>query len=109
MSEGTVDGAIHDDELGTLILVVNTHQAATGGGAPLAATSLISTGGGEVSSRIGVTPCVTVFLITFIKVLIKNQIYRLIQFQVAKVKIKIKFSKQVNKLTNLKFQTSFHE
>jgi hypothetical protein len=56
----------------------------------------------EISFRGGgaVTPCVMVFLITFIKVLIKNQIYWLIQFQIAKVKIQIKFSKQVDRLTN---------
>jgi hypothetical protein len=40
-----------------------------------------------------VTPRVIVFLITFIKDIIKNQIYWLIQFRVAKVKIQIKFSK----------------
>jgi hypothetical protein len=46
-------------------------------------------------------------LITFIKVLIKNQIHWLIQFGVAKVKIQIKFRKQVNNSQIGNFKLSF--
>jgi hypothetical protein len=56
---------------------------------------------------LAVTPRVTVSLITFIKVVIKNQIHLVIRFYVAKDKIQIKFLKQVKKFPNFETPNFF--